>query len=211
MYYDNLNLNELQFTRLIPPYYGQYSLNPAVTAPLQVDTLFPDLNNIPQFPAPFSMDPSNRSAYTHAVERELPAEPWAATTWSRSPTPAADSQNLHKRYNINQADFGTTPINSRLPFPAVPAGDALLVGHRLGELQGAVAAAREALLRRAVLPRQLPVVGEPGQRFRRGRGERHRVQDRISTPTRACHAITSAIAAPSASATSCRLAKAAAF
>ena len=31
VYYDNLNLNELQFTRLIPPYYGQYSLNPPVT------------------------------------------------------------------------------------------------------------------------------------------------------------------------------------
>ena len=27
------------------------------------------------------------------------------------------SRNLSKRYNINQADFGTTPINSRLPFP----------------------------------------------------------------------------------------------
>jgi hypothetical protein len=33
VYYDNLNLNELQFTRLIPPYYAS-SLNPAV-APLQ--------------------------------------------------------------------------------------------------------------------------------------------------------------------------------
>ena len=28
--HDNLNLNELQFTRLIPPYYGQFSLNPPV-------------------------------------------------------------------------------------------------------------------------------------------------------------------------------------
>ena len=76
VYYDNLNLNELQFTRLIPPYYGQYSLNPPVTAPLQVDNLFPDLNNIPQFPAPFSLDPSNRTPYTHAMEREFPAQPW---------------------------------------------------------------------------------------------------------------------------------------
>ena len=61
VYYDNLNLNELQFTRLIPPYDGQSSLNPPATAPILVDTLFPDLNNIPQFPAPFSMDPTNRS------------------------------------------------------------------------------------------------------------------------------------------------------
>jgi hypothetical protein len=116
VYYDNLNLNELQFTRLIPPYYGQYSLNPTVGAPLQVDTLFPDLNNIPQFPAPFSLDPSNRSAYTkqwnvnfqRSLGRDFMVE--AAYTGSQS-------RNLHKRYNINQADFGTTLINSRLPFP----------------------------------------------------------------------------------------------
>ncbi len=39
------------------------------------------------------------------------------TTSSRPLIPAVESRNLHKRYNINQADFGTTPINSRLPFP----------------------------------------------------------------------------------------------
>ena len=116
VYYDNLNLNELQFTRLIPPYYGQFSLNPPVSAPLQVDTLFPDLNNIPQFPAPFSLDPSNRTPYTMQwnvnVQRSLGRDYLveAAYTGSRS-------RNLSKRYNINQADFGTTPINSRLPFP----------------------------------------------------------------------------------------------
>jgi outer membrane receptor protein involved in Fe transport len=116
IYYDNLNLNELQFTRLIPPYYGQFSLNPPVTAPLQVDNLFPDLNNIPQFPAPFSMDPNNRTPYTMQwnvnVQRSLGRDYLveAAYTGSRS-------RQLTKRYNINQADFGTTPINSRLPFP----------------------------------------------------------------------------------------------
>ena len=116
VYYDNLNLNELQFTRLIPPYYGQFSLNPPPTAPLPVDTLFPDLNNIPQFPAPFSLDPGNRTPYTlqwnvnvqRSLGRDYLVE--AAYTGSRS-------RNLSKRYNINQAAFGTTPINSRLPFP----------------------------------------------------------------------------------------------
>jgi hypothetical protein len=116
VYYDNLNLNELQFTRLIPPYYGQFSLNPPPTAPLQVDTLFPDLNNIPQFPAPFSLDPANRTPYTMQwnvnFQRSLGSDYLveAAYTGSRS-------RSLSKRYNINQADFGTTPINSRLPFP----------------------------------------------------------------------------------------------
>lgn len=116
VYYDNLNLNELQFTRLIPPYYGQFSLNPPVTAPLLVDTLFPDLNNIPQFPAPFSMDPTNRSGYTMQwnvnFQRSLGRDYLFEVAYTGS-----ESRNLHKRYNINQADFGTTPINSRLPFP----------------------------------------------------------------------------------------------
>ena len=58
VYYDNLNLNELQFSRLVAPSYGQYSLQPVKTdLSLNADTLFPDLNDIPQFPAPFSMNP----------------------------------------------------------------------------------------------------------------------------------------------------------
>src|SRR5262249_52674475 len=65
VYYDNLNLNELQFSRLVPPFYGQYSIQPTRTdLRYNVDALFPDLSGIPQFPAPFSMDPSNRNAYT---------------------------------------------------------------------------------------------------------------------------------------------------
>ena len=176
VYYDNLNLNELQFTRLIPPYYGQYSLNPPVSAPLQVDTLFPDLNDIPQFPAPFSLDPSNRSPYTWQwnvnLQRSLGRDYLAEVAYTGS-----RSRNLSKRYNINQADFGTTPNQLAVAVSAVSAGDALLVGHRLGELQRPLAPAREALLRWALLPRELSAVGKPGQRFRRGRGERHGVQD----------------------------------
>ena len=118
VYYDNLNLNELQFSRLVPPYYGQYSLQPTPTdLSLNADTLFPDLNNIPQFPAPFSMDPTNRSAYTvqwnanvqRSLARNLLVE--VAYTGSRS-------YNEHKRYNINQATPGTTPIVTRVPYPA---------------------------------------------------------------------------------------------
>ncbi|HEX7139600.1 MAG TPA: carboxypeptidase regulatory-like domain-containing protein, partial [Vicinamibacterales bacterium] len=41
VYYDNLNLNELQFSRLVPPFYGQYSLQPVKTdLSVNVDTLF---------------------------------------------------------------------------------------------------------------------------------------------------------------------------
>jgi Carboxypeptidase regulatory-like domain/TonB-dependent Receptor Plug Domain len=118
VYYDNLNLNELQFSRLVPPYYGQYSLQPTPTdLSLNADTLFPDLNNIPQFPAPFSMDPTNRSAYTVQwnanVQRSLGRSYLVEVAYTGS-----RSYNEHKRYNINQGRPGTTPIATRVPYPA---------------------------------------------------------------------------------------------
>jgi Carboxypeptidase regulatory-like domain/TonB-dependent Receptor Plug Domain len=118
VYYDNLNLNELQFSRLVPPYYGQYSLQPTPTdLSLNADTLFPDLNNIPQFPAPFSMDPTNRSAYTVQwnvnVQRSLGRSYLVEVAYTGS-----RSYNEHKRYNINQGTPGTTPIATRVPYPA---------------------------------------------------------------------------------------------
>jgi carboxypeptidase family protein/TonB-dependent receptor-like protein len=118
VYYDNLNLNELQFSRLVPPMYGQYSLQPTRTdLSMNADVLFPDLNNIPQFPAPFSMDPSNRSAYTVQwngnVQRALGNEYVFEIAYTGS-----RSYNEHKRYNVNQATPGTTPIATRVPYPA---------------------------------------------------------------------------------------------
>jgi hypothetical protein len=118
VYFDNLNLNELQFSRLVAPFYGQYSLQPVRTdLSMNADTLFPDLNNIPQFPAPFSMNPDNRTAYTvqwngniqHTFARSYLLE--VAYTGSHS-------YNEHKRFNVNQAQPGTTPIVTRVPYPA---------------------------------------------------------------------------------------------
>jgi len=118
IYYDNLNLNELQFSRLVPPFYGQYSLQPTRTdLRFNADGLFPDLNNIPEFPAPFSMNPDNRTAYTtqwngnvqHTFGKDYLFE--VAYTGSHS-------YNEHKRFNINQAQPGTTPIVTRVPYPA---------------------------------------------------------------------------------------------
>jgi hypothetical protein len=118
VYYDNLNLNELQFSRLVPPMYGQFSLQPTRTdLTFNADTLFPDLNAIPQFPAPFSMDPSNRSAYTVQwngnVQRSLGDQYLFEVAYTGS-----RSYNEHKRYNINQATPGTTPIATRVRYPA---------------------------------------------------------------------------------------------
>jgi hypothetical protein len=118
VYYDNLNLNELQFSRLVPPFYGQYSLQPTRTdLRYNADTLFPDLNNIPQFPAPFSMNPANRSAYTVQwngnIQRSFADQYVFEIAYTGS-----HSYNEHKRYNINQAQPGTTPIATRVPYPA---------------------------------------------------------------------------------------------
>jgi outer membrane receptor protein involved in Fe transport len=116
VYYDNLNLNELQFTRLVPPFYGQYSINPPRTAPISADTLFPDLGDIAQFPAPFSVDPDNETPYTVQwnvnVQRSLGRNYMVEVAYT-----ASETKNLTKRLNINQADFGTTPIATRLPYP----------------------------------------------------------------------------------------------
>ena len=118
VYYDNLNFNELQFTRLVPPFYGMYSLQPNLASgPLLADKLFPDLNNIPEFPAPFSIDPNNRTAYIVQwnvnVQRSLGNNDLVEIAYTGS-----ESRNEHKRFNINQARPGITPIQTRVPYPA---------------------------------------------------------------------------------------------
>ncbi len=118
VYYDNLNLNELQFSRLVPPFYGQYSLQPTRTdLRFNADTLFPDLNNIPEFPAPFSMDPTNRNAYTFQWNGNA-QHTFAGNYLFEVAYTGSHSYNEHKRYNINQAQPGTTPIVTRVPYPA---------------------------------------------------------------------------------------------
>ncbi len=116
VFYDNLNLNELQFTRLVPPMYGQYSLTPDKSSPISVDTLFPGLGDIAQFPAPFSIDPNSRTPYSIQwnvnVQRTLGHNYLVEVAYTGS-----RAENEHKRYNINQADFGTTPLITRLPYP----------------------------------------------------------------------------------------------
>jgi hypothetical protein len=116
-YFDNLNLNELQFTRLIVPFYSNRTLVPDLAAPVIADNLFPGLNEVTTFPAPFSMSPDNRTPYTmqwnfnlqYNVARDFLVE--VAYTGS-------GSRRLTKRWNQNQAVFGTTPIIERTPYPA---------------------------------------------------------------------------------------------
>jgi hypothetical protein len=117
VYYDNLNLNELQFMRLVPPFAGRFDVSPAGTALVNVADLFPDISSVTSFPAPFAIDPDIETASTRqwnvnlqrTLARDLVFE--VAYTGSRS-------YNEHKRFNINQPREGTTPQPSRLPYPA---------------------------------------------------------------------------------------------
>ncbi len=120
VFYDNINLNELQFTRLVAPFYATFSLVADRRAPnIFVDTLFPGLNEITRFPAPFSVDPNNRTPYV--LEYNLNIQHRFGNNWLvEVGYSGSNSHKLWKRYNQNQATFdptGTIPIQDRLPFP----------------------------------------------------------------------------------------------
>jgi Carboxypeptidase regulatory-like domain/TonB-dependent Receptor Plug Domain/TonB dependent receptor len=121
VYYDNLNLNELQFTRLVSPFYGSFTLIPDKSSPVSVDTLFPDLSQVSRFPAPFSVSPDNRTPYTMQWNFNIQQTLWRDLLVEVAYT-GSGSHKLTKRWNQNQADFGTTPINSRIPYPAFDPG-----------------------------------------------------------------------------------------
>jgi hypothetical protein len=121
VYFDNLNLNELQFTRLVPPFYGNYTLNPAVGSPLLADSLFPSLSNIAQFPAPFSVDPNNRTPYSSQWNFNVQQSFWHNFVFEAAYT-GSSTHKLAKRFNQNQLDFGTAPAIQRTPYPQFQAG-----------------------------------------------------------------------------------------
>ena len=125
VFYDNVNLNELQFTRLVAPFYANITTVASTGTPnIFVDNLFPSLNEITRFPAPFSVDPNNRTPYSLEynlnIQRRLSSNWLLETGYSGS-----NSHKLWKRYNQNQAAFdptGTIPIQNRLPFPKFDPG-----------------------------------------------------------------------------------------
>src|SRR5262245_35923435 len=125
VFYDNVNLNELQFTRLVAPFYANFTLiNSRPRPDIFVDNLFPSLNEITRFPAPFSVDPGNRTPYVLEynlnIQRQLGANWVLEVGYSGS-----NSHKLWKRFNQNQAEFdptGTIPLQNRLPFPKFDAG-----------------------------------------------------------------------------------------
>ena len=120
LFYDNVNLNELQFTRLVPPFYSNFTLVADSSTPnIFVDTLFPPLNELTRLPAPFSVDPNNRTPYS--LEYNLNIQRRFGNNWLvEVGYSGSQSHKLWKRFNQNQATFdptNTIPIANRLPFP----------------------------------------------------------------------------------------------
>jgi hypothetical protein len=121
VYYDNPNLNELQFNRLLPPFYFNRTILPDKSSPVLVDNLFPGLNDISQIPAPFSVMVSNRMPYVlqwnFNVQRTLTRDLLLEVAYTGS-----GGRKLPRRVNQNEADFGTTPLITRLPYPQFDPG-----------------------------------------------------------------------------------------
>ncbi|MCI0628374.1 MAG: TonB-dependent receptor [Acidobacteria bacterium] len=120
IFYDNINGNEFQFTRLIPPFYSTTVLISDARRPtLFTDELFPPLEQLERFPAPFSVIRSDRSPYTMQwnlnIQRKLGRDLLFEVGYAGS-----GGRKLWKRFNMNQADpdpTGTIPLRDRLPFP----------------------------------------------------------------------------------------------
>jgi Carboxypeptidase regulatory-like domain/TonB-dependent Receptor Plug Domain len=116
LYFDNLNLNELQFTRLVPPFSGRYDASPTGTQLVNVADLYPDPRLAATFPTPFSMNPDNVSAYVRQwnvnVQRTFGRQYVVEVAYTGS-----QSRHEHKRFNLNQPREGTAPQAQRLPYP----------------------------------------------------------------------------------------------
>ena len=142
-----------------------------------VDTLFPDLNNIPEFPAPFSMDPANRTAVHVAVERATCSARFAQQLPVRG---GVHGQPQLQRAQALQHQPGAAGNDAdRRRACRTPAfQSAILYSSDAGwaDVQRADVPRRQAVFGRALLPRQLPAVEEQGQRIRRNRSQRHGVR-----------------------------------
>lgn len=121
VYYDNPNLNELQFNRLMPPFYFNRTIIPDRSSPVLVDRLFPGLNEITQIPAPFSVMANNRMPYV--LQWNFNVQQTISRDWLvELAYTGSGGRKLPRRVNQNQADFGTTPLITRLPYPQFDPG-----------------------------------------------------------------------------------------
>lgn len=121
IFFDNINTNELQFTRYAAPLYYQQSLSN-----LKVQNAFPDPTlGSAGLPAPFSINPNNSMPYTYEWTASVQQDIGHGMIFELAYTASA-TRKLWKRYDQNMdllfpgytSTGGSNPTNAGVrPFP----------------------------------------------------------------------------------------------
>jgi hypothetical protein len=114
VYFDNTNINELQFQRNIPPFYFNATIN---NASFVTQQLMPNLNQLPAIPSPFSLWPGNRVPYTQEWTVNVEQDLGHSTVFELGYTGSV-THKLWKRYDQNEDAFAVVGGAPALrPFP----------------------------------------------------------------------------------------------
>ena len=127
IYFDNLNTNELQFTRYAAPLYYQQSFNNVFT-----NTLYPDPTTSSILPAPFSIFPFNKQPLTQEWNASLQQDLGHGVIMEMAYT-GSNTHHMWKRYDQNMYVQYPYQIPTNLttrPFPQF--GPGILTSSTLG-------------------------------------------------------------------------------
>ena len=118
IYFDNINANELQFTRYAAPLYYQTTLTGSsganvgcstVSGGCRVQGLFPSVSALTSTPAPFSVDANNKLPYTQEYTASLQQDLGHGTIVEFAFT-GDTTHRLWKRYDQNEDTFNLAPV-----------------------------------------------------------------------------------------------------
>ncbi len=117
VYFDNTNINELQFQRNIPPFYFNATIN---NASLRNPALMPWLDELPSIPAPFSLSPGNRAPYTQEWTVSVQQDLGHGTVFELGYTGSV-THKLWKRFDQNEDTFAVVGgLPGPRPYPEFP-------------------------------------------------------------------------------------------
>lgn len=121
IYFENLNTNELQFTRYAAPLYFQQAFSNIST-----NALFPDPLNTSQIPSPFSIRPDNGRPLTQEWNLSLQQDLGHGMILELAYT-GSNTHKLWKRYDQNQClqypfVLNANPTVCTRPYPAFGQG-----------------------------------------------------------------------------------------
>ena len=175
LYFDNLNLNELQFTQAGAAVQRTVRRVAHGNATGQRGRPLPGSAPRGDLPDAVLDEPGQRVGVRSPVERQRPAHlrppVRRRSRIYRQPEPARAQAVQSQPAARRNRPAGAAPSVS-----AVRARAAHVERYGPRRLQGPIRPAGQTILRRALLHRQLSALEEPGQQLRRDRGERHGVR-----------------------------------